>query len=316
MLVYVGIRGTSVAMAGDSGVKRPKTNFLLLVLVFLAGCSTAQIYPGAPLSEDEVARIESRTRNYLIFGWSQRIVRVDAVPLWFAAVPDADVLPGDHLVIARHCYDTQVGSSCYYPVPIFFTAEAGHTYKLDGTGTGDFLDIENRSHIWIVDQNSNQAVTDTTMEMADNPAFLRVKQRAERGDRDAELLMAFAYAYVEADIAHRWMCRAANKGHPVAQHLYGQWHLTKEVWDDAHYTLWSKPWQGLGYQAAWEAAANPDLLKPDLAEAYMWYHLAAANGDAGATKILAWLDERLPSEDVELGSRRANDWMPGKCESL
>lgn len=295
----------------------PTTAFLLLALVFLTGCGPAQIYPGPPLGADKVARIESGLEFYVAVTWSQRIMRVDAVPLWYAAEPDADIFPGDHLVIARHCYSSiYYASACYYPVPVFFAAEAGHTYQVDGTRTGEIGEYENPSHIWIIDGSSDQTVADTEFEMAANPAFIRIKQRAERGDEDAQLLMALAYAYVETESARWWMCRAANKGHSLAQHLYGQWHLTKEVWDDAHFTIWKQPWQGLGYQAAWEAETNPELLKPDLAEAYMWYLLASANGDTGASKILEWLGERLPSEDVELGARRANDWTPGNCQSL
>ncbi len=94
-----------------------------------------------------------------------------------------------------------------------------------------------------------------------------------------------------------WLCLAANQGHALAQEERGDLHV-----------------QGLGQ--AWREAG---LVKLDHVRAYMWYSLAAANGEprAGYRSRPLYIrddlaDQMTPAQIAE-AERLAAEWKPGDC---
>ena len=85
----------------------------------------------------------------------------------------------------------------------------------------------------------------------------------------------------------RWMCVAAHHGHAKARN----------------------------YIAARYAAGEALGEKRDDAKAYLWYGLAAADGDAAAAKALQELRSRMTPDQISAAKRSISSWKPdvGSC---
>ncbi len=146
----------------------------------------------------------------------------------------------------------------------------------------------------------------------------KILARAEQGDAEATFRLALLSS--SADERRKWISLAANQGHAEAQfQLYtrdkpdgksltwlclaaNQGHaLAQEELGDLHV-------KGLGQ--AWREAG---LVELDPVRAYVWYSLAAANGDRRAGYIRDDLADQMTPEQIAEGERLAAEWKPGDC---
>lgn len=109
----------------------------------------------------------------------------------------------------------------------------------------------------------------------------------ERGDKEAAQELGrhfFQQAERGDDAAARWtdMCIAAQAGHPRAQHLLAARHHT----------------------------GRPGPVERDDVGAYLWYSLAALNGDTGAAASRQTLAMQMTPGQVTEGDRRVRSWRP------
>ncbi len=105
------------------------------------------------------------------------------------------------------------------------------------------------------------------------------------GLRDGTALFALYLSETDTERAWTWLCRAAVKGHPVAQstmatrYRYGQ------------------------------APVDRDSVR-----AYLWYSQALANGLAAADALRSDLVERMTPDDLTQARESAKTWKPGGCQ--
>ncbi len=122
-----------------------------------------------------------------------------------------------------------------------------------------------------------------------------LERQALSGDVESQFQIGTYYLLLQEPVAERWICEAASRGHATAQLQYGHWFN-----EDRH---------------------REDLfpfipIAPDNATAYMWYSLAARNGDPRAPHFrdsvrFAGLEQaRVQQADLRLAG-----WAPGPCGS-
>ena len=88
-----------------------------------------------------------------------------------------------------------------------------------------------------------------------------------------------------------WLCLAADQGHAPAQEELGDLHV-----------------KGLGQ--AWREAG---LVELDHVRAYMWYSLAAANGEPPVGLTRDDFADHMTPEQIAEAERLAAEWKPGDC---
>lgn len=105
------------------------------------------------------------------------------------------------------------------------------------------------------------------------------------GLRDGTALFALYLREPETERAWTWLCRAAIKGHPVAQstiatrYRYGQ------------------------------APVDRDAVR-----AYLWYSQALANGLAAADALRNDLIKSMTPDELDQARASAKTWRPGGCQ--
>ena len=140
-------------------------------------------------------------------------------------------------------------------------------------------------------QIARQGNTQAAVEIAERLGNLELlKELAEQGDTAAAFKLYELAIYNEkpAQEALKWLCVAANEGHPRSQitlaHTYRSW----------------------GKKRGWD-------IEEDRRIAYMWYTLAAENGAAGALISRSTVaDEMTPEEEAE-ALEMIRNWEPGQC---
>ena len=110
--------------------------------------------------------------------------------------------------------------------------------------------------------------------------------RAEQGDREAQLQLYWNTVAYDISSAHRWVCRAADQGHPDARYRIGLLY---------HYGN-----EGLPRDSVW---------------AYVWYSLAANTGNHNAARTLEWFTPEIQPSQIKEGDRLIHAWRPGECEA-
>ena len=115
--------------------------------------------------------------------------------------------------------------------------------------------------------------------------LIDLKRRADNGDSDAQWEMA----RVERSEKEKWLCLAAHSGHAKAQ--FGR---------------------GVRYKYGYGGIQ----LRTDLA--YLWFALAAQNGDARATKNMDAQRATMSPEQIAEAERLATEWQPNpeECEGF
>lgn len=103
----------------------------------------------------------------------------------------------------------------------------------------------------------------------------------------------------EEVVAWKALCMAAAMNHPAAQSEVGYWHRT-DVWENL-----------MDGRAVSLRTAD---FKPDNRLAYMWYTLAAENGDSDAVRHREYVisADMTPRQIME-AEQMARNWKPGDC---
>ena len=101
--------------------------------------------------------------------------------------------------------------------------------------------------------------------------------------------------------AWRWLCRAADSGFTKGQSLVARWHRT----DLSPSPGWERE----------EEFAREAGIRPDNRVAYLWYTLAARNGDDHAQNLRDWLVHAvdMTADEIAQAEQWARDWKPGEC---
>jgi hypothetical protein len=123
---------------------------------------------------------------------------------------------------------------------------------------------------------------DGTASAVDPATQQEISTLARRGSADAQYALALRLARdpdAGHDQTHWWLRQAARGGHPGAQNDLG--------------VMYSN-----GY-----ARSRDDV------EAYMWFEIAAGNGNAAAARNRNALRDRMTDAEVEAGLALAHDWL-------
>ena len=150
-------------------------------------------------------------------------------------------------------------------------------------------------------------------------AFEANKQRAEKGDADAQMLVAGAYFLgdgVKADVDRSiaWMSKAAESGQPKAQILMGSYYL-----DGAFLPKDAEQAVGWFRKAADKGDAEAQLKLGDLyaagtgikksdQDAYFWWLLSSAQGNKAAKKKRDKVEKKLTSQQFDDAQAQAKAW--------
>lgn len=120
-----------------------------------------------------------------------------------------------------------------------------------------------------------------------------LEHRAVNGDVEAQFQIGTYYLMHQEPTAERWICQAANQGHPKAQLQYGHWFNEDRKREDLF------PFIGLN---------------PDNVQAFVWYSLAANSGESRAPLFRdSLLSGAMTSQQVELARTRFASWTPNPC---
>jgi len=123
------------------------------------------------------------------------------------------------------------------------------------------------------------------------PTWLEdVRQRAERGDSDAELKLGAAYANGQNGVenyteAVKWLTRSADHGNVTAAAVLGAF-----------------DWAGRG-------VTQGHGLTEEYVDAYMWSAIAEAQGDEASSYRAAILQSRMSAVELAEAKRRAETWL-------
>jgi TPR repeat protein len=151
-----------------------------------------------------------------------------------------------------------------------------------------------------------------------------LRQRAERGEADAQYRLGTVYEYgrgVHRDDAEalKWYVRAARQGYDDAQYRLGV--MYDNGWgvaiDDRRAAAWYRDAAEQGH-----ALAQHDLafmyfagtgVPHDLVRAYMWLDIAVAGGNAVMIKHRAHVAASMTSAQVDQARRLASVWLRGNA---
>ena len=127
-----------------------KIALIIGLLLAIAGCATTKrMYEGPALPPEQTATIKWSVHYYVLSGSSTSIREVDGkdVPLGPGPI---EVLPGEHEITCTVDLAIGYGGVTSPPQNLYFQAEAGHVYRVDGS----FMN----GHIWIVDETTGVEV--------------------------------------------------------------------------------------------------------------------------------------------------------------
>jgi len=120
-----------------------------------------------------------------------------------------------------------------------------------------------------------------------------LERRAAAGDAEAQYRLGTYYLLLRDPAAEPWICEAANQGHARAQLQYGHWFNEDRAREDLFPFI---------------------TLRPDNATAYLWYELAARNGEPRAPFFRdSLIHAGIAAGKLEQGRARAARGSPGPC---
>ena len=120
-----------------------------------------------------------------------------------------------------------------------------------------------------------------------------LERRALAGELEAQFQIGTYYLLLQEPAAQQWICVAANRGHPKAQLQYGHWFNEDRAREDLF------PFIAIG---------------PDNASAWVWYSLAAENGESRAAHFRDGLIHTgITTQSLERGRSQLAHWAPQPC---
>lgn len=143
-------------------------------------------------------------------------------------------------------------------------------------------------------------------------------QRAQAGEAEAQFRVGTAYrkgwgVAMEPAAAANWMRESADQGNAAAQHALGQMYEVGEgvPLNEVRALEWYRRAARQGHAAGQASLATlmVNSGRGDVAEAYMWFELAAAGGDQIGMRGAAALRPVLAPDAVEQAQERARRWV-------
>lgn len=120
-----------------------------------------------------------------------------------------------------------------------------------------------------------------------------LERRALAGELEAQFQIGTYYLLLQEPAAEPWICVAANRGHPKAQLQYGHWFNEDRRREDLFPFI---------------------VVSPDNASAYLWYSLAADNGEPRAAHFRdSLIHAGIAADTLEQGRTRRAQWTPQPC---
>lgn len=120
-----------------------------------------------------------------------------------------------------------------------------------------------------------------------------LERRALAGEPEAQYQIGTYYLLLQEPAAEPWICLAANRGHARAQLQYGHWFNEDRTREDLFPFI---------------------ALAPDNASAYLWYSLAADNGEPRAAHFRdSLIHAGIPAHALERGRAGLAQWAPQPC---
>jgi TPR repeat protein len=120
-----------------------------------------------------------------------------------------------------------------------------------------------------------------------------LERRALSGDVEAQFQIGTYYLLLQEPAAEPWICVAANRGHAKAQLQYGHWYNEDRIREDLFPFI---------------------HVTPDNSTAFIWYSLAADNGEPRAPHFRdSLIYAGMPAEQLARGRERLAAWTPQSC---
>jgi TPR repeat protein len=141
--------------------------------------------------------------------------------------------------------------------------------------------------------------------------------RAQAGDADAQFRVGTSYrkgwgVAMEPAAAANWMRESADQGNAAAQHALGEMYEAGEgvPRNEARALQWYRRSARQGHAAGQVGLATLMLNtgRGDIAEAYMWFEIAAAAGDQIGMRGAAALQPVLAPDALAQSKERARNW--------
>ncbi len=122
-----------------------------------------------------------------------------------------------------------------------------------------------------------------------------LERRALAGELEAQFELGTYYLMLQEPAAQAWICHAANRGHARAQLQYGHWFNEDRAREDLFPFI---------------------TIVPDNGTAFLWYSLAADNGEPRAPHFRdSLIFAGMPAEALERARLRLTAWTPQRCDS-
>ncbi len=125
---------------------------------------------------------------------------------------------------------------------------------------------------------------ETGQEVTQEDVVQDLTTRAERGDAQAQYLLGKYFEPTDPNESWRWNCMAAMQQYRIAQSRLG----------------WMHRW-------------GIEPVSKDLVRAYMWYVLAASDGDTRLVELRDDFAKDLTPGQTAAGVERAAEWRPDTC---
>jgi len=120
-----------------------------------------------------------------------------------------------------------------------------------------------------------------------------LERRALAGELEAQYQVSTYYLLLQEPAAEPWICLAANRGHAKAQLQYGHWFNEDRAREDLFPFI---------------------ALAPDNASAYLWYSLAADNGEPRAAHFRdSLIHAGMDAQALERSRSTLAQWSPQPC---
>ena len=133
----------------------------------------------------------------------------------------------------------------------------------------------------------------TPDELWQEAQFAKLEREARAGAPEAQYRLGTYYIQTQESTAQTWICAAANQGHARAQLQYGHWFN--------------------------EDRAREDLfpfinITPNNSDAYLWYALAAQNGEPRASHFRdSLIYGGIQTNKLDQARARLENWLAQDC---
>jgi TPR repeat protein len=123
--------------------------------------------------------------------------------------------------------------------------------------------------------------------------FEKLTREAQSGSAEAQYRLGTYYIQAQESTAQTWICAAANQGHARAQLQYGHWFNEDRAREDLFPFI---------------------SIAPNNSDAYLWYALAAQNGEPRASHFRdSLIYGGIQTVKLDQARARLENWSAQEC---